>query len=219
MSSFSDLQAQFERLFSILEELTGEHGCEWDRKQTLSSLRDNMIEEYHEYLEALDRGDKEGVCEELGDVALVLCFLLLLAERELAIPMEKPLTTIADKLVRRHPHVFKSQAALTEEELLQQWEAIKAEERKDKGESRSELERIPPSLAILQRAKKVAKLCRKKEVILPVAESQEETLGQELFQIVQKCEQAKISPESALRVYNAKIEENLKKEAGDCLKA
>ena len=109
----------YEELLEIVAELRSDHGCPWDREQTHESLIKCLKEECQEAVEAIENKDDENLCEELGDV-----------EGRFAI--EDVVNMLAQKLVRRHPHVFGDQKALTAEEGLASWNAIKAQEKAHK---------------------------------------------------------------------------------------
>ena len=98
--------ARFDRLVDIMRTLRGPHGCPWDREQTLQSLRPFVLEETYELLDALDRGDLDGLREELGDFLFEAVFLAQIAEEDGHFAIGDAIQAIADKLVRRHPHVF-----------------------------------------------------------------------------------------------------------------
>jgi MazG family protein len=122
--------AAMHRLVLVMERLLGPGGCPWDREQTLDSLRPFLVEETYEVLDALARGDAAGHCEELGDLLMQVVFHAALRRAEGAFDFDAVATGIADKLVRRHPHVFGDVTGVeTAAEVLAQWDAIKAREK------------------------------------------------------------------------------------------
>ena len=121
--------AKFERLVDIMRILREPDGCPWDREQTYASLRGYLIEESYEAVDALDRDDRAGLCEELGDLLLQVVFLSRLAKEEGAFDAAAVVDGIATKLVRRHPHVFGDAEVRTASDVNRQWERIKAAER------------------------------------------------------------------------------------------
>jgi tetrapyrrole methylase family protein/MazG family protein len=132
-------------------------GCPWDREQTHQSIRSNFLEETYEALDALDSGDMRAFSEELGDVLLQVHFQAQMAEEAGEFALEDVVEAISSKLVRRHPHVFGDQQVADSGEVLRNWDQIKAEERKAKGEGseeqvKSALNGIPRSLPGLARA-------------------------------------------------------------------
>ncbi|MBP7275448.1 MAG: nucleoside triphosphate pyrophosphohydrolase [Kiritimatiellae bacterium] len=150
-----------DRLLEIMRRLRGPGGCPWDREQTLESLKPYLIEECHETLDAIESGDPAAHCEELGDVLLQVVFQAQLRAEEGAFNFDDVARAIAEKLVRRHPHVFGDVVARDAGEVLKNWEAIKRAEKdqgKPKGSSAapaSALSAIPRSMPALLKARKV----------------------------------------------------------------
>ena len=128
---------EFTRLVEIMATLRSKEGCPWDREQTIDSLKPFVLEETYEVLEAIDRHDHAALCEELGDFLFEAVFLAQLESEAGHFTIADSLTRIADKLVRRHPHVFardESTAQVdTPDKVVTRWEAIKAKERSDAG--------------------------------------------------------------------------------------
>lgn len=125
--------SSFPRLVEVMARLLAPDGCPWDREQTLTTLRPFLVEETYEVLDALDRGDVGGHCEELGDVLMQVVFHAAIRQAEGAFAIDDVVGSIVDKLVRRHPHVFGppgASDASTSAEVLTQWEQIKAAEKK-----------------------------------------------------------------------------------------
>ena len=129
-------------------------GCPWDREQTHTSLKRYLAEESAELFDAIDDGDDEGVKEELGDVLLQVVFHAQLAEEEQRFDLQDVARACCEKLVRRHPHVFADTNVADSAGVVQQWEEIKAEEKKDTAASdrKSALEGVPRHLPALHRA-------------------------------------------------------------------
>ena len=119
----------YEELLNIVAELRGEHGCPWDKAQTHESLIKCLQEESGEVIEAIQKKDDENLCEELGDVLLQVLMHSQIAAEGQRFTIEDVVDMLAKKLVRRHPHVFGDQKALTAEEGLASWNAIKAQEK------------------------------------------------------------------------------------------
>lgn len=134
-------------------------GCPWDAEQTHHSLVPNLIEEAYETIDAIRRADMPHLMEELGDLLLQVVFHAELAEESGHFSVDDVARTVADKLVRRHPHVFGDRVAATSDAVLSQWDAIKREE---KGESRAAfLHGVGKGLPALQRAAKLQKKAAK----------------------------------------------------------
>ena len=145
----------FRRLVDIMEALLSPEGCPWDRKQSHQTLKPYALEETYEVLEAIDQGDMDELCGELGDLGLQIVFHAALARRNGSFNIDDVYTAICDKLIRRHPHVFGDVVAEEAGTVLRNWEAIKKQERAAKGKSDappSALDGIPSALPALQRA-------------------------------------------------------------------
>jgi nucleoside triphosphate diphosphatase len=132
---------RFERAVSIMARLRGEGGCPWDREQTFDSIKPYTIEEAYEVLEAIDKRDWDELPGELGDLLLQVLFYAQMAKDDGKFAIDEVLDRLSDKLVSRHPHVFGDVKADTSSEVLRNWEALKAEEkRKRAGTAQSEAE-------------------------------------------------------------------------------
>src|SRR5579864_4036166 len=118
----------FEELVSLMLTLRGPNGCPWDRQQTLGSLKPFIIEESYEVVDAIDRDDRQSLQEELGDFLLQAVFVAEITREDGSFGIEDAITSIYDKLVRRHPHVFGDVEAHDAEEVLVNWEKLKNEE-------------------------------------------------------------------------------------------
>lgn len=131
-----------------------EAGCPWDRVQTLSTLKPCVLEETYELLAAMDRPeDTANYVEELGDVLLQVMFQCVMAEREGRFTFDDVANAIADKLVRRHPHVFGDVVAKDPATVLKNWEQIKQQEHR-KEARHSALDGVPPTLPALLKAQR-----------------------------------------------------------------
>ncbi len=159
----------FNRLYDTIRRLRAPGGCPWDRKQTPETLRETLIEESYEAVEAITEGDPDHVCEELGDVFLNAVMLSYMYEQDNRFSVTDVLETVCDKLIRRHPHVFGETAGYpgpgsgketdTSEKVLDQWEQIK---QKVEGRSGSSaLDGVSRGLPALERAKKLQKRASK----------------------------------------------------------
>lgn len=146
-----DDAAPIERLKSIMRTLRSDAGCPWDRKQTLASLKPFVIEEAYEVLDAIDAGDRDALCGELGDVLLQVVFQSQLCAEEGSFTFDDVAARICDKLIRRHPHVFADVDVADAEEVLQNWDAIKKEEG-GAGTPRSAVDGLPRHLPALHKA-------------------------------------------------------------------
>ena len=125
---------EFTTLRDIIARLRAPDGCPWDREQTHASIKRYLLEEAYEVLEALDEENSDKLCEELGDLLLQIMLHARIASEAGAFDIEDVIRGIAEKLVRRHPHVFGKSTAVSAEEVAMEWEALKQYER-DPGES------------------------------------------------------------------------------------
>lgn len=125
-------------LLELISTLRGEKGCPWDRKQTPQTIQKYLLEECQELVEAIDSGNAEAVREECGDVLFILTFLIRLYEEQGLFNLQAVCAEVHAKMVRRHPHVFGDTVIANEEELYQQWAAIKAEEKRTKEENQEQ---------------------------------------------------------------------------------
>lgn len=142
------------RLESIIAQLRSPEGCPWDREQTHESLRMALLEECYEAIEAINRADDANLCEELGDLLLLVMMHAQLGSERGAFQFEEVARGVCEKLIRRHPHVFGDAKGEDSEAVLRQWEQIK---RVEKGGSSSILASISSTLPALIRAQLVQK--------------------------------------------------------------
>ena len=202
------------RLVAIMRRLLGPDGCPWDREQTKESLRPFVIEEAFEVVDAIDHGGASDLREELGDLLMQVVFLAELGRAEGSFAIDDVIAGIADKLERRHPHVFGDVKVADSGEVLRNWESIKAEEKKGRGT----LEGVPVSMPALLRAVRVGEKAARVGYDWPDAEGvrakideelreldeageerAEEELGDLLFAIASYARKRSLDPEAALR--------------------
>ncbi len=145
----------FAELNAIMDRLLSDTGCPWDRQQTLTSLKGYLLEETYEVLEAIDQGDPDHHREELGDLLFQVVFQAAIRKREERFTIDEVVTGIAQKLVRRHPHVFGDEQADNPEQVRDKWAELKKEEAAQKGERRRTLDGVPPALPALLRATRI----------------------------------------------------------------
>lgn len=180
---------QITRLLEIMAKLRSPEGCPWDAQQTPQSLKPYLLEEAYEVLEALDEEIPAGIREELGDLLLQVVFLARIFEERGEFTFEDVAGSIADKLVRRHPHVFAGLDESDFDALHKNWDRIKAAE-KDHQPQRASLISAPPrTLPALQRAQKV--LTKMSRYDLPHAagpESPEEDALSRLQRDLENCD-------------------------------
>lgn len=189
--------------------LRSPEGCPWDLEQTHRSLARCLVEECAELLDTIDRMDMDHMREELGDVLLQVIFHARMAEEAGHFSFEDVAAEINAKLVRRHPHVFGNVSLGDSEEVLKQWDEIKAQEKANRPSGNGLFKDLPPSLPALLYAWDFVKQLQKKEILEAIvkadttralaAELDEEKAGKMLFDLAAACRLAGIDPESALR--------------------
>lgn len=190
----------FDDLLAVADKLHGPDGCPWDHKQTFFSLQPYVLEEAHEVIEAVDGGNDEEIVEELGDLLYTVVFYAKLAEKQNRFSIQDILQAVAEKLIRRHPHVFGDVKTKNEEEIIKNWQAIKQSE-KGKKERQTPLDGIPDELPALSRMQKMVKIfAREKHLCLEKVPSQtEEEIASSLYSLVQIAEKSGLDIEGILR--------------------
>ena len=123
---------KFDEFVATIAALRSENGCPWDRKQTHESLKECLVEETGEVLEAIDKKDDANLCEELGDVLLQVVMHAQIAAEEGRFTIEDVISGVNEKMIRRHPHVFGDINVYSVEEGLDLWEQIKQKEKEAK---------------------------------------------------------------------------------------
>lgn len=190
-------------LLEIMRTLRGPGGCPWDQKQTHDSLRPYLLEEAAEAVDVLHTGNADKMSEELGDVLLQVAFHAVIAEEDGSFTYEDIEQSIIDKLVRRHPHVFEDVEVTDADEVVMNWQAIKASEK-----GASPVEDVPHSLPALMRAAELGKklnwpAVQKEAVAEAVSQAQEaqahRQIGQLLLAVVDYARSLGVNPELALR--------------------
>ena len=221
MSAIEDLRKTIARL-------RGPGGCPWDQEQTHGSLVRCLIDEVSELIDTIDRADLPHMREELGDVLIQVVFHAQLAEEAGHFDLEVVAREVNEKLIRRHPHVFGEGKLATSDQVLVQWDQIKAQEKAKNGrasEPPSLFKELPPRLPALMFAEAVWKQVEKKQ--LPVAgivdtaqvsalgqHLSQETLGKMLFEIAAACRAKGLDPEGALRLHATEVMRRIETKAG-----
>jgi nucleoside triphosphate diphosphatase len=220
--------APLDRLLAVMRRLRDpETGCPWDVEQTFATIAPYTIEEAYEVADACERGDMAALKDELGDLLLQVVFHSRIAEEAGAFAFDDVAGGVADKLIRRHPHVFGD--ALRDSGHAQ-WEVIKAAERA-KSDDQSALAGVALPLPALMRAEKLQKRASRvgfdwpdisgprAKIVEELAEveaaadhdAREDEIGDLLFAVVNFARHLKIDPEIALRRSNAKFEKRFRK--------
>ncbi|MGB0354453.1 MAG: MazG family protein [Opitutales bacterium] len=212
--------SELQRLMEIMAHLRSPEGCPWDQEQTHQSLTRCLIEEVSETLEAIDEDDMELLEEELGDLLLQVVFHAQIAKENGNFDIEDVARGISDKLVRRHPHVFGDEKGTIDQadQVVDRWEQVKAEEKKQKGisnENPSIFKKLPPRLPALLFANDIYKRAEKADVddrlsldkgkIDSMAQNMDqEKAGRALFELVAACRKSGLDPEACLRDFASK---------------
>ncbi|MDD3426207.1 MAG: nucleoside triphosphate pyrophosphohydrolase [Aminobacterium sp.] len=230
------VNADLERLVSIMARLRAPEGCPWDREQTFETLRSHIIEEAYELVDAISQQDIDEMKEEAGDVLLQIVFVAQLAREQGFFDIKDVISEICDKLIRRHPHVFGEMEVNGSADVLANWEKIKVKEKSlKKREDKSVLAGIPESLPPLLKAYRIqAKVSHvgfdwEKGDIKPVTdkikeelseveaavnqeeqERVEEELGDLFFAVVNLSRHLGVNPDIALQRANKKFEERFR---------
>lgn len=155
-----DKRYKYEDLLSIIEQLRGENGCPWDKIQTHDSLKNNIVEESYELVEAINNYDLPNIKEELGDILLQVVMHAQIAKENSTFSIEDIIDALCKKLIFRHPHVFKEKVEdKTVNQVLKTWEELKKEEKNEKTILEG-IERVPKALPALIKSYKVLKKAR-----------------------------------------------------------
>ncbi len=205
-----------EDLCQTMARLRGPGGCPWDQEQTHATLVRCLIDEVSELIDTIDRNDLPHMREELGDVLIQVVFHACLAEEAGQFNFDDVAREINEKLIRRHPHVFGTGKLETSDQVLAQWEVIKAAEKKNGPVPSSVFKNLPPRLPALMFAEAVWKQIAKKQ--LPVGNAVDtaqvsalgghltnETLGRMLFELTAAAQAKGLDPEDALRKHANKV--------------
>ena len=196
--------SQLQRLVEVMDQLRSPGGCPWDAEQTHESLLKYLLEESYEFVDAVQSGNRVDMREELGDVLLQVYFHARIAQDDLDDPftIEDVAQSIADKLIRRHPHVFSDAAAQSTAEVVQNWEAIK---RLEKGRT-SALDGVAmsqPALALIEkllyRASKFGVDVVVPELVDLEKPADESAVGLALLTVIAWAHANGVDAESALR--------------------
>ena len=202
-------------LVKVMARLRGPGGCPWDREQTHQSLAHPLLEETHELLEAIDSGDSDAIRDELGDLLLQVVFHAEMASEDGRWDVDDVARRLTEKLIHRHPHVFADVEVSGADEVLTNWERLKAEE--GSGPRRGVEDEIPATLPALARAAKVqrraagwgvdwssseaavAALREDVGTLSAAPDDAEREIGQLLFATVAAARKLGVDAESALR--------------------
>lgn len=209
MSAIDDLRKTIARL-------RAPDGCPWDQEQTHASLTRCLIDECSELLDTIDRLDMPHMREELGDVLIQVVFHAQLAEEAGHFDLEAVAREVNEKLIRRHPHVFGENRLETSEQVLVQWDAIKAQEKGGQKKTDTLFKELPPRLPALMFAEAVWKQIEKKQLpiegivdralVQSLGDTLDEAeLGRRLFELAAAARVKGLDPEGALRLHATQV--------------
>jgi XTP/dITP diphosphohydrolase/tetrapyrrole methylase family protein/MazG family protein len=211
-------------LLQTMARLREPGGCPWDQEQTHASLVRCLIDEVSELIDTIDRDDMPHMREELGDVLIQIVFHARIAEEKGLFNFDDVAREINEKLIRRHPHVFGDGKLDTSEQVIVQWDAIKAQEKKNgPAQAASNMFKdLPPRLPALMFAEAIWKQIEKKQLsVAGIADAEriaaigrelnEETLGRQLFELAAAARAKGLDPEGALRLHATKVMRDVEK--------
>ncbi len=221
------MTAPIDRLITIMAQLRDpKDGCAWDLAQDFASIAPYTVEEAYEVADAIERGNFDDLCEELGDLLLQVVFHAQIAQEQGLFVFDDVVEAICTKLVRRHPHIFSDGPARTPEEIKKVWDEIKLEEKA--GKPQGLIEDVPVGVPSLIRAQKMQKRVAKAGLDWPDLAAASEKIAEEvaefaeaakkgdkaavagefgdlLFTLVNVARHAGIDADEALRATNAKF--------------
>ena len=198
------MSSELNRLRDVMDRLRSPGGCPWDAEQDHVSLLKFLLEESYEFIEAVEENDRDAMQEELGDLLLQVYFHSRMAEEDKEQPfdIEDVAKGVADKLIRRHPHVFSDTVVGSSSEVLENWEAQKAVE---KGRT-SAIDGVPLAQPALTLATKLLYRASKSNYKLPIAEPvklpdgiDQDQFGELLLGLISQAVEKGLDPEAALR--------------------
>jgi len=198
------MSSELTRLREVMDKLRSPGGCPWDAEQDHVTLLKFLLEESYEFIEAVEENDRDAMKEELGDLLLQVYFHSRMAEEDKEQPfdIEDVAKGVADKLIRRHPHVFSDTVVGSSSEVLENWEAQKAVE---KGRT-SAIDGVPLAQPALTLASKLLYRASKSNYKLPIAEPvklpdgiDQDQFGELLLGLISQAVEKGLDPEAALR--------------------
>jgi len=198
------MSSELIRLREVMDKLRSPGGCPWDAEQDHASLLKYLLEESYEFIESVENNDRQAMQEELGDLLLQVYFHSRMAEEDATQPfnIEDVAKSVADKLIRRHPHVFVGTSVNSSEDVLENWEKQKAAE---KGRT-SAIDGVPLAQPALPLATKVIYRLNKLNYDLPISkpislpsEINQDQFGQILLGLISQAVEKGLDPEAALR--------------------
>jgi len=216
-----------DELIKTIAILRSPEGCQWDREQTHQSIRQNMLEEAYEAAEAIDENNIEHLKEELGDVLLQVVLQSQIAKDNNEFDIQDVAKMLNDKLIHRHPHVFGKEKTTDTKKILENWEKLKLEEKKDRKRTLDGIPNLPALLKAMKISKKAVRAgfeWQNYQQLLDCFYSEikefqeaktniekEDEFGDILFALVNIARWNKIDPEVALSKANQKFTKRFNK--------
>jgi tetrapyrrole methylase family protein/MazG family protein len=217
---------EFSALVKIVEDLRGPDGCPWDKEQSHKTLTQYAIEEVYEFVEAIDSGEQNAIIEELGDLLLQVVLHSEIAKQSNTFSIKEVIQSISSKMIRRHPHVFSHTVVHSSEEVVENWQKIKTEEKNSKQISNFG---IPVNMPSLIRSQKIGNKTKnynfdwsnasevlpkieeewgelKEAISSGSLEEQQNELGDLLFSVAQLARHLNFDAEQSLRKTNRRFE-------------
>jgi MazG family protein len=186
MSDHKMAGEKFAELLGLMVRLRGENGCPWDREQTHQTLKPFLLEETHELLDALNGNDAAKIRQELGDLLHQIVFHCQIGAENGTFTAAQVISNLADKIARRHPHVFGGEPLLDTGAVTRQWGQIKAQEKLD-GISNSALGNLPQSMPALARAQSISERAARIGFDWPNMEPVWQKVAEELNELKTAC--------------------------------
>ena len=224
------MNIKYNEFYTLIRKLRSPDGCPWDREQSLTSLREYLLEECYETISAINMKDYDNIREELGDILLIITMMSVIAEEEKIFTINEVVDEISEKIIRRHPHVFGDEKIQKASDVVTKWQEIKTEEKKKikKKDKKRSSAYVSESFPEIERALRIQKAAKKKdfdwedadsvfdkidEEINEVKQSMlsgkkekiEEEIGDLLFTVVNLSRKLKVHPSVALHGTNEKF--------------
>lgn len=191
---------EFDKLVEIVAKLRSKNGCDWDKKQTLNSMKKYILEESYELFDAIDSSNLKELQEEIGDITMHMVFLSQIATENNFFHINEVLNTINTKLINRHPHVFGNTKVENVDDILKNWEEIK---KKEKKERKNTLDGIPKAFPSILRAMKIQEKLTRVGFDWPEDKAVLEKIDEELLELKE--------------AFSKRDKENISEEIGDLI--
>jgi len=209
-------QEAFHQLYETIAKLRAPDGCPWDREQTPNTLRRHLLEETYECIEAIESKSPADIEEELGDLYMLVTMLGRIYEEQQEFSVADVLTTVSEKLVRRHPHVFGESTVESSADVIDQWQRIKTEQEGKRART-GHLDSVSRALPALERAYKLQRRASKVGFDWPTLSGVCEKLHEEIDEVIAEASQGEASALGSTRRSDDTASSELEQEVGDML--